>query len=423
MSGDVNDPFAPFTGRRCPEGADEGRRHEGQRVAPPLTCLPASSPRKRGEESVPPAAAPLLGFARLLRRYGFAIAPEQVCGFMQAVTLLGPRSMADIREAALATLAPPPDRRDEFEAHFQSHFYGNTSAVVEGDSDEETRVKDDGGADDERIEAEQRQEGGELSSAIEQLSSRDFQHDDDRLTAFRRRLSNALPARRSFRTVRTHSRGKLDLRRSLREIVSADGDVPSPLLRRRQTVPRKLLILIDVSGSMKLHTSDYLKLAHAAVQGADRAEIFTFGTRLTRITSALRIRDREQALARAAAQVDDWDGGTRMGPTLLAFLSVPRFSAFARGAAVIILSDALERGDHAELETAIRRLSARAFRLSLATPLAGDPRFQPATAALRAILPDLDDLVDGSSVNSLTDFILSLARPAPRAATIWKRVS
>ncbi|TIP78975.1 MAG: VWA domain-containing protein, partial [Mesorhizobium sp.] len=233
----------------------------------------------------------------------------------------------------------------------------------------------------------------------------------------------ALPARRSFRTVRTHARGKLDLRRSLREIVSADGDIPSPLLRRRQTVPRKLLLLIDVSGSMKLYTSDYLKLAHAAVQGADRAEIFTFGTRLTRITTALRIRDRDQALARVAALVDDWDGGTRMGPTLLAFLSVPRFSSFARGAAVIILSDALERGDHAELEMAMRRLSARAFRLSLATPLAGNPRFQPATAALRAILPVLDDLVDGSSIAGLTDFILSLARPAPTAAAIWKRVS
>jgi uncharacterized protein with von Willebrand factor type A (vWA) domain len=373
--------------------------------------------------ALPRAAAPLLGFGRLLRRYGFAVAPEQVAGFMQAVTLLGPRSMVDIREAALATLAPPPDRRDEFEAHFRSHFCGNAAAVVEGDADEETRINDDGGTSEEEVKVISQQEGGELSSGAEQLSTRDFQRDDDGLTAFRRKLASALPTRRSFRTVRTHSRGKLDLRRSLREIVSADGDIPSPLLRRRQTVPRKLLLLIDVSGSMKLHTSDYLKLAHAVVQGADRAEIFTFGTRLTRITPALRIRDRDQALARVAVQVDDWDGGTRMGPTLLAFLSVPRFSSFARGAAVIILSDALERGDHAELETAMRRLSARAFRLSLATPLAGDPRFRPATAALRAILPVLDDLVDGSSLGGLTDFILSLARSAPAAEAIWKRVS
>ncbi|TIL42990.1 MAG: VWA domain-containing protein [Mesorhizobium sp.] len=373
--------------------------------------------------ALPRAAAPLLGFGRLLRRYGFPIAPEQVSGFMQAVTLLGPRSMADIHEAALATLAPPPDRRDEFEAHFRSYFYGNTAAVIEGEANEETRIKDDGGASDEENEVARQEEGGALSSGAEQLSARDFQRDGDGLAAFRRKLATALPARRSFRTVRTHARGKLDLRRSLREIVSADGDIPSPLLRRRQTVPRKLLLLIDVSGSMKLYTSDYLKLAHAAVQGADRAEIFTFGTRLTRITTALRIRDRDQALARVAALVDDWDGGTRMGPTLLAFLSVPRFSSLARGAAVVILSDALERGDHAELEMAMRRLSARAFRLSLATPLAGDPRFQPATAALRAILPVLYDLVDGSSIAALSDFILSLARPAPAAAAIWKRVS
>jgi hypothetical protein len=308
-------------------------------------------------------------------------------------------------------------------AHFRTYFYGDAKPSIEGEEDDETRVKDDRGTREEENQATRQEKGGELSSALEQLSSRDFQRDADGLGQFRRKLASALPARRSFRTMRTRSRGTLDLRRSLSEIVSADGDIPSPLLRRRQIVSRKLLLLIDVSGSMKLHTADYLKVAHAAVQGADSAEIFTFGTRLTRITSALRIRDREQALARAAALVDDWDGGTRMGPTLLTFLSVPRFSAFVRGACVVILSDGLERGDHADLETAMRRFSARAFRLSLASPLAGDPRFRPATSALSAILPVLDDLVDGSSVKGLTDFILSLARPAPAASVIWKRVS
>ncbi|MDX8461581.1 vWA domain-containing protein [Mesorhizobium humile] len=377
----------------------------------------------RRPESLPPAAAPFLGFARLLRRHAFPIASEQIFSFMQAVTLLGPRSMSDIREAALATLAPPPDRRGEFEAHFRTYFYGDAKPSIEGEEDDETRVKDDRGTREEENQIARQDKGGELSSALEQLSSRDFQRDADGIGQFRRKLASALPARRSFRTARTRSRGTLDLRRSLSEIVSADGDIPSPLLRCRQIVSRKLLLLIDVSGSMKLHTADYLKVAHAAVQGADSAEIFTFGTRLTRITSALRIRDREQALARAAALVDDWDGGTRMGPTLLTFLSVPRFSAFVRGACVVILSDGLERGDHADLETAMRRFSARAFRLSLASPLAGDPRFRPATSALSAILPVLDDLVDGSSVGGLTDFILSLARPAPAASVIWKRVS
>jgi uncharacterized protein with von Willebrand factor type A (vWA) domain len=158
------------------------------------------------------------------------------------------------------------------------------------------------------------------------------------------------------------------------------------------------------------------------VQNADRAEVFTLGTRLTRITSALRLRNRGAALERAAALVDDWDGGTRLGAALQAFLSVPRFGAFARGAAIILLSDALERGGHAELESALKRIAARAYRLSLCTPLAADPRFRPQTAAMRAILPHLDDLVDGSGIEPLCRFILSLARPAARAQTLWRKV-
>ncbi|MFC3208353.1 vWA domain-containing protein [Aquamicrobium soli] len=372
---------------------------------------------------LPRAASPFLGFGRLLRRFGFAVAPEQVAAFMQAVTLLGPRSMVDIHEAALATLAPQPDRRGEFEALFRAWFHGEEAVTIDGESEEETQVRDDGGAREQQGEELREEEGGELSSAIERLSLREFRRDGDTLVAFGRALPAALPVRRSFRTTRAKSRGAFDLRRSLREIVRADGDLPCPRLRRRQSVPRRLLLLIDVSGSMKIHTADYLKLAHAVVQGASQAEVLTFGTRLTRITPALRIREREAALARAASQVDDWDGGTRIGPTLLAFLSVPRFSAFARGAAVVILSDALERGDHAEMETAVRRLGQRAFRLSLCTPLAGDERFQPRTAALQAILPLLDDLKDGSSIAALTDFILSLGRPAPAAETIWRRAS
>lgn len=374
--------------------------------------------------TMPRAAAPFLGFARHLRRFGFAVAPEQVVAFMRAVELLGPRHMEDIRQAALGTLAPHPDRRGEFEALFRSFFYGETAALVGGDDDEdETHVKDDGGIREQQVEIIRQEDGGELSAATEQLSTREFRSDRDTLARFRREIGAALPQRRSFRNVRTPSRGSLDLRRSLKEIVRADGDVPDPLLRRRQSVPRRILMLIDVSGSMKLHTADYLAVAHAVVQGAALAEVFTFGTRLTRITPSLRIRDAGQALARASAQVEDWDGGTRIGPTLLALLSVPRFSAFARGAAVVVLSDALERGDHAEMELAMRRLSARAFRLSLCTPLAGDRRFRPETAALRAILPLLDDLVDGSSIAALTKFILSLGRSAPPAEAAWRRAS
>jgi uncharacterized protein with von Willebrand factor type A (vWA) domain len=371
---------------------------------------------------LPRAAQPFAGFARHLRRFGFPVAGEQAVAFMQGVTLLGPRSMQDIRQAALATLAPPHDRIAEFDALFRSFFYGEATVTVDAEGDEDTEVKDDAGVEQEGQEPELRQEeSGESASTLERLGRRAFQSERETLAAFRKALPSALPQRRSFRSVRANSRGSLDLRRALRAIVRADGDVPAPPFRRRPAVSRRLLILIDISGSMKPHTGDYLKLAHTAVQVADRVEVFTLGTRLTRITRALRTRDLDAALQRTAKLVDDWDGGTRLGPTLNAFLAVPRFAALARGAAIVLLSDGLERGDHAEMEAAMRRLGARAFRLSLATPLAGDPRFSPATAALKAILPSLDDLVDGSSISGVADFILTLARPTPSAETIWRR--
>ena len=370
-----------------------------------------------------PAADHLLGFARLLRSAGFAVAPEQSIAFLRGVTLLGPRSMEDIRQAALATLAPQPDRRRNFDALFRAWFWGDAELAAEGDSDEETRVKDGNAAPEQEAEEPRSEKGGALPSGAERLGARRFAGRDATLAAFGLALPSALPVRRSLRSVRTRAGGEPDLRRSLRAIARADGDIPKPPKRRRPLVQRKLLLLIDISGSMKQHTANHLDLAHTIVRNAERAEVFTFGTRLTRITPSLKVRDRETALARAAGFVEDWDGGTRIGPALLAFLAVPRFAAFARGASIVILTDGLERGGHAEMEVALRRLSARAHRLSLCTPLAADPRFRPETAALRAVLPFLDDLVDGSSLEALTRFILSLARPAPAADTIWRKAS
>lgn len=372
--------------------------------------------------SLPRETVPLAGFARLLRDAGFAVAPEQVVTFLDAVRLLGPRSMDDIRQAALATLAPEPGRLDAFDALFHAWFWGEAVSVAAGEDDDETRIKDDGGARQSAPLPLETVTGGAVSSSVERLATRDFREDALNLAEFRRALPQAMPTRRSFRSMRALA-GRPDLRLSMRAIVQSDGDVPRPVLRRRQPIQRRLLLLIDVSGSMKLHTRGHLELAHAVVQAADRAEVFTLGTRLTRITAALRVASRDLALARVAETVEDWDGGTRIGPTLLALLSVPRFAAFARGAAVIVLSDGLERGGHAEMEHAFRRLKARAFRLSLLTPLAADPRYRPRTAAIQAVLPYLDDLADGSGTKPLTDFILSLARPGRPARDVWREAS
>lgn len=370
---------------------------------------------------LPPPAAVLTGFARVLREAGIPAATDQVTGFLDAVRLLGPRGMEDIRAAALATLGVPPERRAEFDALFRAYFWGNTAAIPSGDEEEE-QVKDDLPTREEIAQETTPDTGGALTSGAERLSVRDFARREDALARFRRDLPEALPVRRTMRRVASQS-GHPDLRRSRSQLVRAEGDIPSPLRRRRQVVQRRLLLLIDISGSMRDHTADQLDLAYAAVQGARETEVFTLGTRLTRITPSLRLSDSSRALDRVSGLVEDWDGGTRLGPTLLSFLGIPRFANLARGAAVLILSDGLERGDPVEMALACRRLAARAHRLSLCTPLAADPRFRPETAALRAILPVLDDLVDGSSVPALTRFILSLGQPAPPARDLWRKAA
>lgn len=372
--------------------------------------------------ALPPREVTLfLDFVHALRRHAFSVSPDQTETFLSAITLLGPGSMEHIRRAAIATLAPPAERMSAFETLFRAVFYGEAApAALSNNSEEEAVINDRSGSEERGETSLEPEQGGAKASALERLSTRDFDQAQLTMSAFQRKLPDALPRRRAFRHFRVHSNGAIDLRRSLREIVRAEGDMPVPHLRRRQEIVRRPLLFIDISGSMSGHTDDLLALAHATVQTVPSTEVFTIGTRLSRITMALRHRDRDTALGRTAGAVDDWNGGTRIGPALKAFLAVPRFAAMARGALVVIASDGLERGGHEELESATQRLSSLSHRLTLATPLAGDPRFRPQTAALTAILPWLDDLVDGSSTQAIARFMLTLGREAPRASNVWK---
>jgi uncharacterized protein with von Willebrand factor type A (vWA) domain len=373
----------------------------------------------RSAPPLPRAAAPFISFATLLRLNGFAVAPEQTAAFLAAIGLLGPRSVAEIRRAAHATLAPPPERRGDFDALFDAHFLGaeGIAADLAAPEDEAVQVHDEGRGSQEPLLSDEVNEAGQAATAAEALSLRRFGPDGDRQAL--RRLARAAPARlprrRGYRRARSRRGQNFDLRRMLREAVRHDGDVVRLSRLNRRTRQRNLLLLIDVSGSMKARTEAHLRLAHAlthAVERADRVEVFTFGTRLTRVTRALRLKNRDAALAAAATMVSDWDGGTRIGDALTAFLAVPRFAGYARGAFIAVLSDGLERGDPAAMRDAVARLARRAWRLSWLTPLAAGPKFSPETEALKAILPFLDDLGDGSSVEAVCAHLLDRGRAA-----------
>ncbi|MGL5362981.1 MAG: vWA domain-containing protein [Bosea sp. (in: a-proteobacteria)] len=363
---------------------------------------------------LPSAARPFVAFPTLLRQHGFMVAPEQTVAFLSAIALLGPKSLEQVRRAGVATLAPPPDRRDVFDALFDLHFL-NAESVTGDDQDfepdEEMQVQEETGLQ-EIILGEEINETGREATSAEALAVRQLKPLDESevLRRFSRELPAALPRRRGYRR-RQAKRGKVvDLARSLRAAIRTDGDVMVLRRWRRNERPRPLLLLIDVSGSMKQRTDTNLALAHVLLHATPRVEVFTFGTRLTRLTRALKPKNPEQALAAASGLVADLDGGTRIGDALQAFLSVPRFAGYARGAAVVILSDGLERGDPTAMITAVQRLAARAWQIDWLTPLASDAGYQPQTEALAAIRPLLASLGDGGSTAGICRRILALGQ-------------
>jgi len=367
------------------------------------------------EPHLPRAARVFVSFAALLRANGFAVAPEQTTAFLAAIALLGPRSLESIRRAGLATLAPPPERRATYDRLFDVHFRGS-EAMQRAGSDEEdeeiVRLQEEGRGEEEPLRADEANESGLAAARAEALVARRFAglSDGDPLRRLWREAHRHLPRRHGHRRKRARRGPYADLRRTLRDAVRNDGETLRLARLKRRARPRRMLLLIDVSGSMKVRTEDNMRLAHALMHATAGVEVFTFGTRLTRVTRALRLKRREQALAAAARLVSDWDGGTRIGDALQAFLAVPRFGGYARGAAVIIVSDGLERGEPDALRDAVARLSLRAWRVSWLTPLATGPGFRPQTEALVAIERFVDDLVDGGSSASIVAHVLALGR-------------
>jgi uncharacterized protein with von Willebrand factor type A (vWA) domain len=364
---------------------------------------------------LPRPLLPIVTFSALLRSSGFSVAPEQTESFIAGVGLLGPRSIRDVHRAAVATLAPPPERRDTFDALFRLVFLGETIAAPaagEPDDDDDIEAFDDRDGGIEPPQSADAEQSGSAPTGSEQLFARRFGElsENEILRRFRRAAPAALPQRRSRRLASSKARGQLDMRRALREAVRRDGEVVRlPVLQRRR-VQRRVLLLVDVSGSMKERTDTQLRFAHTLARATNRLEVFTLGTRLTRITRAMRRNSRDQALAMASTLVADWDGGTRLGDALQAFLAVPRFAGFARGAFCIVLSDGLERGNASAMTDALVRMSRLAWAIAWLTPLAGDDGYAVETSALKAALPYLDRLGDASSPERLCNEILHFER-------------
>ena len=244
-------------------------------------------------------------------------------------------------------------------------------------------------------------------SAGEALRDKDFASMTPAELAELRKLMRKLAARRPLRRsrrLRRHHRGDiLDMRRLVRASLATGGDPLDRTFRKRMLVPRRLVVICDVSGSMEAYARALLLFVHAAVGAGKGVEAFVFGTRLTRLTPELRTRDPEAAFESASARVVDWSGGTRIGASLKAYNDGWGRRALTRGAVVVVVSDGWERDNAALVGSEMERLQRQAYATVWVNPLKGSPEYQPLAGGMRAALPYIDRFLPGHNLAALEE--------------------
>ncbi len=358
----------------------------------------------------------LLGFARALRAAGASVTLDRSRAWLEAAALVDVGDRQATYWAGRATLCSCPDDLDRYDRVFEAWFLSREGLPRQQPRTRQTELVSAPLADNEQEPGAG--EGEEdvvqaLASATEVLRHRDIAELSGAQKAILAAMFSALrpvsPRRRARRRT-AFRRGDVDAGRTLRQTLRRMGEPADIAWRRRRTRPRRVVMLVDVSGSMSKYADALLRLAHRYVVTGDRGavEVFTTGTRLTRVTRALTHRDPERALVAAGHAVPDWAGGTRLGENLRAFNDRWGRRGMARGAVVVVFSDGWERGDPALLAEQMARLHRMAHRVIWVNPHRGKAGYQPVQSGVLAALPHVDDFVAGHSLatfHELTEVI------------------
>lgn len=359
-------------------------------------------------ESTPEEIA--VGFARVLRQLEIPTPLDSVLTFMNALALVGITDKDSVYWAARSTLIQRHENIPVFNRAFAVFWEHKESPESIADEVTEMTLALDSD-NEEGSENGNAQTSDEASitlrfSGVETLRDKDFaDYSDDEMKLamrFMETLRLAGSPRPSLRHVPHHQRGtRPDMRRTVRASLAAAGEP----MRRHWThtgeKPRRIVFLLDISGSMEPYARALLRFVHAGVAGRQRVEAFTLGTRLTRVTRELSSKDPDKALRSTGEQVQDWSGGTRLGETLRLFNDEWGVRGLARGAIVVILSDGWDRGDPEVLAEQMQRLQRVSFRTIWVNPLKVTPGYAPLARGMAAALPYVDDFVEGHSLDAL----------------------
>lgn len=350
-----------------------------------------------------------VGFARLLRALGITVPLDSVLTFINALSVLGLGERDSVYWAARATLVRRPEDFAAFDRAF-AVFWDLRESPYSEDPEvmKMTLALDNGeeGAGDGTAEAADDPTIALRFSGVETLRDKDFaEYTDEEMRLARRWMEGLRLAghpRPALRLVSTRRRGRRpDLRRTVRASLAAGGEPMRRWWRTTSQTSRRIVFLLDVSGSMEPYARALVRFVHAGVAGRAKVEAFALGTRLTRITRELSTKDPDRALKLAGARVQDWSGGTRLGENLRLFNDEWGVRGMARGAIVVILSDGWDRGDPEMLAENMRRLSRVAFKIVWVNPLKVTPGYAPLARGMAAALPFVDEFVEGHSLDAL----------------------
>jgi len=361
---------------------------------------------------VSPAERMAVTFARVLRGAGLLVPIGNVLMFVEALGRVGIDQRDHVYWAARSTLVHRPEDVGIFDRAFGVFWEHARMRPIDDDPDtiKVTLATDEDDDDDDADGSGQANDDPTLTlrfSPTEVLRNKDFgAYDDAELILAQQmmsRLKFAGPPRRSFRFRPAQTGSRPDLRATLRSAISAGGEPIRRFWQEPGERMRRLVLLLDVSGSMEPYARAMLRFVHAAVAGRQRVEAFSLGTRLTRVTRELNSRDPDLALRQASQRVQDWSGGTRLGECLRAFNDEWGVRGLARGAIVVILSDGWDRGDPAVLGEQMQRLQRITYDLIWVNPLKVSPGYAPLARGMAAALPYVDHFVEGHSLAAMEE--------------------
>ena len=381
----------------------------------------------------------ILHFARALRTAGMPVGTGRVVDAVRAVEVAGFSNRRDFYWTLHACFVSRAEHRALFDAAFKlfwrdPQLMEKMMSVLmhEVEIPEEPRAPKAAEARAQEALAGERppppvQEQGEeiefdasfTMSDEERLRAMDFEQMSTAEVAAAKtaiaRLSLPVEPIVSRRTRRAPLGAIPDWRATMKASVRAGGRPVRLEKRERRERWPNLVAICDISGSMSGYSRMLLHFLHAVSnrKGAGWAKVhsFVFGTRLTNITRHLATRDVDEALAAAGAEVEDWEGGTRIGECLHAFNRDWSRRVLGQGAVVLLITDGLDRDDPDRLAREAERLRLSSRKLIWLNPLLRWDGFAPRAQGVRALLPRVDSFRAAHNIQSLDDLAAALARP------------